>query len=1209
MRKNTHFLFLFMYLLHVVSPVSALPLKTIIEEFDNDAMVISADGVALSDGSLELEQNVLPDNDTNIIGCWQMEDASGSVVTDATGNHSGTCNNMDDTNWCTGVFGTGIQFDGYKEFVKILDDDALDGLNAFTVECWAKPLSQAYTYIPNPIVLFTMDDNNSTSLLDDTVNGFSGTLSSGTTAELSITGQIDEALEFDGSCYIEIDNETEINSLGDELTIAFWINASAVTGDAQHIISKGSDSDAYFDITLKPYDNDSNLLRITLNDSTCAVQPCYAVPAGEWAHVVISFNSETGSLKVYINGNPAQRVIDPRLLFYADYTEGKLDAEYSKGDGTAMYSAYRNTTMPATYCDKNGVIQKVLTNHTPRFTHGYYDETGFHYDYGLLIEKYSYNYAHYTEQFDNDVWVKSNLSVTANQVLAPDSTTTADLLEAENDNATILQFDNDSAVKNCCFSIFLKGAGSTDLAQITIDGVHWEDVTLSSTEWRRFQCYKTIANPMVGIRLPQLGDNVYVWGAQLEKLGYFATSYFPAESTDGYRSWDLLQYYIENNREPDNETMHIECLPEYFVNAANQLTYPPVLAGTSYYSNVADNRTMFLGSQNGKHFSFKPNHSVSPSCTIESYLVEIVKNCLYKVTATCQHSSPYAEGYVNGTKIGEELDNDYTPPSWDTDNVFCVGIADNGGLTFCGIIKNFVVFNQHFSAEEVSYINDFGIESFIGYDDVSNINSVANNNQIRIADGFVGKLDDFRIYDSSLTHKQAKAIYQEALGKNSSEPVLYYPFNDCSDNGFLEEVVNGYDAQCSTLAYLFSITGKVNDAFLFYNNTFHVEVDNNAEINALSDTLSISFWVYAPAVTGVAQHIISKKADDDAYFDITLEQYDASNNLMRVMLCDNVTIVQPAYLVPVNTWNYVTIALDGRTESSLKVYVNASQVQPLIDPRLLFYADYTEGTLDAEYSKGSGAATYSASRSSAHPATYCDNDGFIRTVAPCHIPRFTHGYYDETGFHREYGLLLEEETYNFALYSEEFDNEAWVKTNVTVDVDVLTAPDNDNTADKLTATTDNATILQTQTTSDDRNRCFSIFMKGTGSTDTVQIKIETTEDQQCKNVALSSTEWRRFQCYVAGSNPTISIQLLNAGDEVYVWGAQLEQYRFFATSYFPAVSTAVMRFRDLLDYSTANNREAATETIHIECVPEYFVNAANQLCVPQFSSLLCGRHN
>ncbi len=976
MRKNTHYLFLLMYLLYVVSPVSALPLKTIVEEFDDGAMVISADGVVLSDGFLELEQNILPDNETNIIGCWQMEDASGSVVSDATDNHSGTCYNMDDTNWCTGVFGIGIQFDGYKEFVKILDDDALDGLTAFTVECWAKPLAQAYTYIPDPIVLFTMDDNDSTSLLDDIVNGYAGTLSSGTTASLSTTGQIGEALEFDGSCYIEIDNETEINSLGDELSIAFWMNAPAVTGDAQHIVSKEADSDAYFDTTLEAYDNDSslNLLRITLNDYTCTAQPCYTVPVSEWTHVVISFNSETASLKVYINGNPAQRVIDPRLLFYADYTEGRLDAEYSKGDGTAVYSSYRNTGRPATYCDENGVIQKVVTNHTPRFTHGYYDETGFHYEYGLLIEKHRYNYAHYTEQFDNDAWTQTNMEVTADQILAPDEEETADLLVAEADNASILQFDNDSVSRTCCFSIFLKGAGSTDLAQITIDGgITWQNVTLSSTQWRRFQCYKTTAYPEVGVRLPDTGDKVYVWGAQLEKDGYFATSYFPAESTDTYRDFDTLRYYVEGNREADNETIHVECLPEYFVNASGQLTYPPSLTGT-LIDGLGDNRRMFFGSQNGKHFFFRPNSTGdSAACYAVSYQVEIVKNYLYKLTATCQHSAPYAEGYVNGIKVGEELDNDFATSAWES--YFDVGRETNQNSTFCGVFKNFVVFNQRLSSNEIGYINDFGIESFIGYDDVSNINSVANNNQIRIAEGFIGILDDLRIYDSSLTHKQAKAIYQEALGKNSSEPVLYYTLNDNDCDGIVENIVNSYNAQCSTTTNSVSTSGKVNDAFDF-DGSVYVELDNNAEINALSDTLSISFWLNASAVTGDLQHIISKEADNDAYFDITLEQYDSTNNLMRITLCDNDTKVYPAYLVAVGTWNYVTIVLDGRTESSLKVYVNAVQLQPLIDSRLLFYADYTEGTLTAEYARGSGSATYLADRSSANPATYCDEKRF-----------------------------------------------------------------------------------------------------------------------------------------------------------------------------------------------------------------------------------------
>src|SRR3990170_2256597 len=84
-------------------------------------------------------------------------------------------------------------------------------------------------------------------------------------------------------------------------------------------------------------------------------------------------------------------------------------------------------------------------------------------------------------------------------------------------------------------------------------------------------------------------------------------------------------------------------------------------------------------------------------------------------------------------------------------------------------------------------------------------------------------------------------------------------------------------------------------------------------------------------------------------------------------------------------------------------------------PGLTFLKDYgNSNILGADYAKGDGTSTYTASRSATNPATYIDANGTIQLVTTSNIPRYNSGYYDETGFHtvdsngqRVRGLVIE----------------------------------------------------------------------------------------------------------------------------------------------------------------------------------------------------------
>lgn len=244
-------------------------------------------------------------------------------------------------------------------------------------------------------------------------------------------------------------------------------------------------------------------------------------------------------------------------------------------------------------------------------------------------------------------------------------------------------------------------------------------------------------------------------------------------------------------------------------------------------------------------------------------------------------------------------------------------------------------------------------------------------------------------------------------------------------------------------------------------------------------------------------------------------------------------------------WTVPAIA-DGVTAYGGAVNNPSTKVKNLIrQTGLTFAKDFTVvpagtlGDLTADYAEGGKTFGIAVDRS-LYAATYIDSDGTIYGTTSSNVPRITKGYYSETGFVSAPGLMGESDGYNRALYSEDFTNAAWVKTNATVSgntTDVV-APDKTSTVDTLTATSSNALILQTTAApSAVVKRAFSVFLKrktGTGNIDL------TVDGSVYVAKTLSSTDW--YRVYVTGNsaNPTVGIRIATSGDAVYAWGAQLE---------------------------------------------------------------------
>jgi len=271
-------------------------------------------------------------------------------------------------------------------------------------------------------------------------------------------------------------------------------------------------------------------------------------------------NTPKGDNKLYSDAKGVVPSLDLR------FAEGKTLNDYMTGQNLITFSRPVGANQsPGTYVDENGIIQ-LSSADTPRFDHD--PTTGE--SLGLLIEESRTNLVTYSEQFDNAAWVKSGDSaVTADQTVAPDGTTTADLLTCSNAGPNrVTNLVSVSASTDYTATVFVKSGDRTHLGiRLYIFGGTFVDLicnfefasgtfsyisgpgTLSATPYPNGWYRLTITigtgnNTSLEFRLggayinEGTGTTAYLWGAQLE-AGSFPTSYIPTTGTALTRSADV----------------------------------------------------------------------------------------------------------------------------------------------------------------------------------------------------------------------------------------------------------------------------------------------------------------------------------------------------------------------------------------------------------------------------------------------------------------------------------------------------------------------------------------------------------------------------------------------------------------------------------------------------------------------------------------------
>jgi hypothetical protein len=216
------------------------------------------------------------------------------------------------------------------------------------------------------------------------------------------------------------------------------------------------------------------------------------------------------------------------------------------------------------------------------------------------------------------------------------------------------------------------------------------------------------------------------------------------------------------------------------------------------------------------------------------------------------------------------------------------------------------------------------------------------------------------------------------------------------------------------------------------------------------------------------------------------------------------------------------------------------------------------------------------------------------------------------------GLLVEEQRTNLITYSEQFDNAAWTKEDLTVTANAATAPDGTVTADLILPNTSSADHSIFEYKGGSSSQTFSVYAKAGGynyifvgynnnsASEGVFFDLSAgTVSQNTSGLVASISNagngWYRcsvtkasgfeYAMLCTSANGTSLIHAGNGSSGLYLWGAQLEAGSF-ATSYIPTVAATVTRSADVASVNTLSPWwNASAGTFFIE---NTFGNYGNQ---------------
>ena len=337
----------------------------------------------------------------------------------------------------------------------------------------------------------------------------------------------------------------------------------------------------------------------------------------------------------------------------------------------------------------------------------------------LLLEPQRTNLALYSEQFDNGYWVKTNTTVVANSGIAPNGTTTAELVypTTTGSNRLLQKSFSISAATPYTGTWYLKASGLNWVAVDHIDGSvgAWFNLstgtigtiaagTTASIEnvgngWYRCRISKTSVSTTgyQDIRLVD-GDNttsvtangtdgLLVWGAQLE-LGSYPTSYIPTTTTAVTRTQDTsvttgLSSVINS----------VEGVAYFKLKAINNPTLTTLLITISDGSNN-NNLTISYNATGRLDVNLKVGGAFQFICNYTG-----ITSTNWNKIAVKYKANDFAV-WVNGTEVFTDAIGSCPSASTFTDLAF--GAALTGATPFLGQVQNLMLFPSALSDTQLA---------------------------------------------------------------------------------------------------------------------------------------------------------------------------------------------------------------------------------------------------------------------------------------------------------------------------------------------------------------------------------------------------------------------------------------------------------------------------------------------------------------------------
>jgi hypothetical protein len=354
----------------------------------------------------------------------------------------------------------------------------------------------------------------------------------------------------------------------DGTSTADTLTATTVNGIVAQTVTLTGNGDKSVSVFLKAGTSSSSL--VTLRDATASVNR--GLLTITWSSGVPTGVASIGTLQgidAYGNGWYRVRLLATGVIA-ANSNAIRIYPDDVAGTNTviAWGAQAENGAFATTYTRNNG------GRFPPRFD---YDPVTLA-PKGLLIEEQRTNLLTYSEQFDNAVWNKSGVTVTANTTVAPDGTSTADSFvpTATTGGHNIEKFQAGLLTIGTTYTISMyvkpngvnywrfwwggSGAGAqfnlitgtvislqgTLAATIQDVGNGWFRITntytaVSETAVRFYALDASLTNSYTANGT----DGTYLWGAQLE-AGAFATSYIPTVASQVTRTADICSIVAPN---------------------------------------------------------------------------------------------------------------------------------------------------------------------------------------------------------------------------------------------------------------------------------------------------------------------------------------------------------------------------------------------------------------------------------------------------------------------------------------------------------------------------------------------------------------------------------------------------------------------------------------------------------------------------------------